>query len=72
MWYIAQEVSNWGNIGESYDKEWALREQSIRDGIDKGREEKSRDIAFAMIKENIDIEIISKCTGLSIDEINKL
>ena len=76
----AEEVSFEGGVGESYDKEWALKDQAYRDGEEagekKGREEgsttKAIEIAKSMLAENIDINIISKCTGLSISEINSL
>ena len=72
----AEEVSFEGGVGESYDKEWALKDQAYRDGKDEGREEgsttKAIEIAKSMLTENIDINIISKCTGLSIDEVNSL
>ena len=84
----AEEVSFEGGVGESYDKEWALKDQAYRDGEEagekKGREEgrkegleegsttKAIEIAKSMLKENIDINIISKCTGLAISEINSL
>ena len=72
----AEEVSFEGGVGESYDKEWALKDQAYRDGKDEGREEgsttKTIEIAKSMLTENIDINIISKCTGLSIDEVNSL
>ena len=72
----AEKVSFEGGVGESYDKEWALKDQAYRDGKDEGREEgsttKAIEIAKSMLAENIDINIISKCTGLSIDEIKSL
>ena len=76
----AEEVSFEGGVGESYDKEWALKDQAYRDGEEagekKGREEgiltEKKAIAKSMLKENININIISKCTGLAISEINSL
>ena len=40
--------------------------------MEKGSAAKAIEIAKSMLAENIDINIISKCTGLSIDEINSL
>ena len=72
----AEKVSFEGGVGESYDKEWALKDQAYRDGKDEGREEgiltEKKAIARSMLKENININIISKCTGLAISEINSL
>ena len=68
----AGEVTMGTNFGESYDKELALADEYFREGIEKGREENSREIAIRLFKNGVDINIISKSTGLSIDEINKL
>ena len=35
----AEEVCFEGGVGESYDKEWALKDQAYQDGKDEGREE---------------------------------
>ncbi len=80
----AVEVCSEESFGESYDKEVALQEQARNDGyeeglsagVKKGLEEgivnRSREIALSMLKENIDVNVIAKCTGLSIEEINDL
>ena len=72
----AEEVSFEGGVGESYDKEWALKDQAYRDGEEKGREEgsttKAIEIARNLLKNKVDISIIAQSTGLSIDEINSL
>ena len=76
----AEEVSFEGGVGESYDKEWALKDQAYRDGEEagekKGREEgsttKAIEIARNLLKNKIDISIIAQSTGLSIDEIKSL
>ena len=44
----------------------------INDGISKGENKKSIEIAKNMLKKNMSIEDISDITGLSIEEINKL
>ncbi len=60
---------------ESYVKRVA-REEGLASGIAKGRaegtSERNLEIAKNMLKENIEIEIISKVTGLSKEEIVKL
>uniref|UniRef100_UPI00262F16A7 Rpn family recombination-promoting nuclease/putative transposase n=2 Tax=uncultured Brachyspira sp. TaxID=221953 RepID=UPI00262F16A7 len=52
------------------------KEEGIKEGIEKGREEgiKETQILMAknMKKENMDINLISRLTGLSLDEIEKL
>ena len=47
-------------------------EQGIKQGIEQGIKQRNIDIAKNMIKENIDIAIISKVTGLSVEDIKKL
>ena len=68
----AKEVSEWDDIGESYDKEWALRDQGVTDGIIKGKEEKKIEMVRAMLIQGINIELVSKCSGLSIEEVAKI
>ena len=41
-------------------------------GVAEGREDERITVAKAMIKENIPVETISKCTGLSPEIINNL
>ena len=67
-------------FGESYDHEYADREQSYNDGydagIEKGMETGSRkskiEIAKSLLKNNIDINIIIDSTGITKEELNKL
>ena len=58
------EVSEDMNFGESYDKEWALREEAKRD--------RNIEIAKNLISKGMDIGDISEVTGLTIEEIQKL
>ena len=44
----------------------------MAEGEAKGKNERNIEIAQNMLKENVNIELISKVTGLSIDEIEKL
>ena len=44
----------------------------INDGISKGENKKSIEIAKNLLSMNMPIEDISKATGLSIEEINKI
>ena len=48
------------------------REEGKLEGIKEGRIAEQISMATAMKKENIDIELIKKITGLTIDEIKKL
>ena len=76
----AEKVSFEGGVGESYDKEWALKDQAYRDGEEagekKGREEgiltEKQTIAKSMLEKNMDIELISELTNLSKEKIEEL
>ena len=46
--------------------------QGIEKGIEQGINQNKKEIAKALLENNIDIDIISKSTGLSIEEINNL
>ena len=48
------------------------RENGINDGISKGENKKSIEIAKNLLSMNMSLEDISKATGLSVEEINKL
>ena len=47
-------------------------EKGIEKGIEQGIEQQTIELTKNMLKENIDINQISKITGLSINEINNL
>ena len=50
----------------------SIRDEGIRKGLEQGTEQSKNEIAKNMLKENMDISLISKLTGLSNDQINKL
>ena len=54
------------------DEERLLKNSYIQEGFDKGIEQKTIELTKNMLKENANINFISKVTGLSTDEINKL
>ena len=76
----AEDVSFESSLGESYDKELALKEEAKKDGIKIGIEQgieqgslsEKHKIAKSLLENGADIELISKCTGLSLEEIKKL
>ena len=47
-------------------------EKGIKEGIEKGKKEEKIEIAKNALNDGINIETISKITGLSIEEIEKL
>ena len=58
--------------GESYDKEWAIKDQCRREGIEKGVKKGIRETALNMLKNNINLDVIAKCTNLTPSQIESL
>lgn len=54
------------------DEERLLKNSYIQEGFEQGIEQQTIELTKNMLKENIDINQISKITGLSTDEINNL
>jgi predicted transposase/invertase (TIGR01784 family) len=75
-----QEVMEDANFGESYDKEWALRDlghsegrkEGIEEGRKAGKEEGIKTIAQNLLKDGFDVKTIAKNTNLSEEEIEEL
>ena len=69
----AETVSFEGNFGEAYDKEWALKDEGKREGIELGKREgielSKKEIAKNMLKDNVDINTIKKYTNLTEEEL---
>ena len=64
----AETVSFEGNFGEAYDKEWALKDEGKREGIELSKKE----IAKNMLKKNIDKSLILELTNLTEEELTAL
>lgn len=47
-------------------------EEGIEKGIEKGARKAAQNVAINMLKQGLDVELISKITDLSADEINRL
>ena len=54
-----------------YDKQITLKEER-QEGIKEGRKENSYFIARSMKKDGVDVNLISKYTRLSVEEVEKL
>lgn len=50
----------------------SLKKEYKEECLKEGSLERSKTIALSMIKEGINIETISKCTGLSIEQISNI
>ena len=65
---------------EAYDKEWALKDLGRREGYeegydsgyDSGFDEAKFEMVRNMLIKNLDVNLISEITGLSLEEINKI
>ena len=74
-----EELSTDPNFVGYYDLEEAHRQDiassydtGLEEGIEKGIEQRNIEIAKNMLKEKIEISLISKYTGLSVDTIKEL
>ena len=68
----AETVSFEGNFGEAYDKEWALKDEGKREGIELGKKTGKQEIAKNMLKKNIDKSLILELTNLTEEELTAL
>ena len=50
----------------------AYEEDGLKRGFNNGVNHEKTEIAKNMLKENITLDVISKCTGLSLEEIEKI
>ena len=73
-----ERLSNDEHIIGLYDAELedeimknTIRECSLEDGIREGIEQNKKEVIINMLKENIDMSIISKVVGLPIEEIQR-
>ena len=48
------------------------KEEGLKEGLEKGANNKTIEIALSLLKNDVDINIISSSTGLSLDEIENL
>ena len=68
----AGEVTIGTNFGESYDKEWALKDEGRKEGREEGRREGIKSSAINLLKNGASLELISKSLGYSIDELERM
>ena len=52
-----------------FDAEQRGYKEGVSDGISQGEHQKAIETAKNMLQKNISVEVISECTGLSLDEI---
>ena len=77
-YFIIEELRRLGmnnKFVDEYDYEFVQKKlmNSIKDeGYEKGKSDEKLEIAKNLLSENIEVNIISKTTGLSIEEIKKL
>lgn len=84
----AQEVSLDDDLRESYDKEWALKdlglqqgileghELGLKDGIEQGKKEGlelgKKELTINLLKNNVPLDLISKSSDYTIEELEKM
>ena len=57
------------SLDEAQEKGWKLGQV---DGIKKGRQEGRQEVALNLLSAGLDLEIVSKCTGLSEEELKNI
>ena len=71
LFYTEEEALEWVEW-ERRSIETAARKKGIEIGEVKGREQEQRDLILSMNENGVDLELISKVTGKTIDEIKKI
>ncbi len=71
----SKEASEQDEVIGMYDKE--LHDEKLRlaendEYMEKGKQEKAKETALKLLQKNIDLNIVSECTGLSLEELKKL
>lgn len=64
----AEELSYSEPIMREYDREYSWKDE----GRTEGKIEAKREIAISLLKKNVDKNIISECTGLSLKDLEEL
>ncbi len=70
--YKASQKAEWDEHARITTATEIGEEAGLQKGLKKGREEERFDIAKTMLSEGLDIQLISKMTGLTEKEINSL
>ncbi len=72
-----EEILGWYGTEEEYEalqeaKMYNREQEAIARGIEQGISKRNIEIVTKMLKENIDVNFISRITGLSVEQINNL
>ncbi|MBC6416166.1 MAG: hypothetical protein GDA46_07290 [Bdellovibrionales bacterium] len=67
---IEEGILTEGGIMENVRE--SIKEEGRQEGMQKGRQERDKEIVLNMLKEKVEIAFISKITGFSKEEIEKL
>ena len=71
-WFTPEEKEQYEESLKSYRDLKNVIDTSYGEGKEEGREEEKKQIALNMLKEGLNIDLISKITGLSGDEVGQL
>ena len=72
---LEERISDWtlsDDLRESYDKEWALKDQAKREGVIQGIEQGKSEIINKLLTSGMTVEEISKITDIPIEEIQHI
>ena len=54
------------NLGEG------IKEEGIKEGIKEGKERREEEIVLNMLKEGLEMEMISKLTGMDLEAVKRI
>lgn len=72
---LEERISDWtlsDDLRESYDKEWALKDEAKREGVIQGIEQGKSEIIKKFLTSGMKIEEISKITDIPVEKIQQI
>ncbi len=72
---LEERISDWtlsDDLRESYDKEWALKDEAKREGVIQGIEQGKSEIIKKLLTSGMTVEEISKITDIPVEEIQQI
>ena len=72
---LEERISDWtlsDDLRESYDTEWALKDEAKREGVIQGIEQGKSEIIKKLLTSGMTVEEISKITDIPVEEIQQI
>lgn len=71
LFYTEEEALEWAEW-ERRTIETEIRKKATKEGLEQGIEQTTKKTILSMLENNLSLDIISKVTNKSIEEINKI